>query len=54
MGDLRDVAGGVFWLESGMFSTNVYLAGTTLIDAGTKSGANKILRQLDGREVEAK
>jgi glyoxylase-like metal-dependent hydrolase (beta-lactamase superfamily II) len=47
----RKLADDVVWLRSSPFSTNVYLVGSTLIDAGTRRGATKILRQLEGHDV---
>lgn len=49
---MREIAAGVFML-SGVprNAINVYLAGETLIDAGTRQAERRILRQISGREV---
>jgi hydroxyacylglutathione hydrolase len=51
---MKQVADGV-WLLSGFppNAINVYLVGDVLVDAGTRHGGRRILRQLRGRRVVA-
>lgn len=49
---MQRVADGV-WLLSGRpaYAVNVYLAGDTLIDAGTRWARRRIMRQLEGQQL---
>jgi hydroxyacylglutathione hydrolase len=50
---VREVADGVLWFQGRSTNSNAYLLGDVLVDSGTRWGAKRLLRHLDGRDVRA-